>query len=75
MKGAVQTALMQNTPLITNLHDTKMISLRNSDNYENEKTLKQKINFHNTDKLKEICNHKLIILLIFLKGSNLRLSF
>ena len=25
--------------------------MRHSDNYENEKTLKQKINFHNTDKL------------------------
>ena len=57
MKGAVQTALMQNTPFFfffffTNLHETKIISLRNSDNYENEKKLKQKINFHNTDKLK-----------------------
>ena len=37
MKGAVQTALMQNTPFFTNLHETKIISLRNSDNYENEK--------------------------------------
>ena len=53
MKGAVQTALMQNTPFFffTNLHETKIISLRNSDNYENEKKkikLKQKINFHKT---------------------------
>ena len=38
MKGAVQTALMQNTPFfVTNLHETKIISFRNSDNYENEK--------------------------------------
>ena len=64
MKGAVQTALVQNTPVFfTNLHETKIISLRNSDNYENEKKkLKQKINFHKT-------------ILIFLKGSNLRLFF
>ena len=78
MKGAVQTALMQNTPFFfTNLHETKIISLRNSDNYEYEKKkkLKQKINFHKTDKLKEFFNHKLIIILIFLKGSNLRLFF
>ena len=69
MKGAVQTALMQNTQFFfTNLHETKIISLRNSDNYENEKkTLKQKINFHKTDKLKEFFNHKLIIILIFFK--------
>ena len=40
-----------------------------------KKKLKQKINFHNTDKLKEFFNHKLIIILIFLKGSNLRLFF
>ena len=52
----------------TNLHETKIISLRNSDNFENEKKkLKQKINFHKTDKLKEFFNHKLIIILIFLK--------
>ena len=72
MKGAVQTALMQNTPVFffTNLHETKIISLRNSDNYENEKKkLKQKINFHKTDKLKEFFNHKLIIILIFFKGT------
>ena len=69
MKGAVQTALMQNTPVFfTYLHETKVISLQNSDNYENEKKKKkrkQKINFHNTDKLKEFFNHKVIIILIF----------
>ena len=39
MKGDVQTALMQNTPFffVANLHETKIISFQNSDNYENEK--------------------------------------
>ena len=76
MKGAVQTALMQNTPFfVTNLHETKIISFRNSDNYENEKKLKQKINFHKTDKLKEFFNHKLIIILIFFKRIKLETFF
>ena len=39
--GGRETALMQNTPFFcTNLHETKIISLRNSDNYENEKKKK-----------------------------------
>ena len=60
----------------TNLHETKIISLRNSDNYENEKKkLKQKINSHKTDKLKEFFNHKLIIILIFFKRIKLETFF
>ena len=58
----------KHTVFFTYLHETKVISLQNSDNYENEKKkkkLKQKINFHNTDKLKEFFNHKVIIILIF----------
>ena len=36
---------------------------------------KQKINFHNTDKLKEFFNHKLIIILIFFKRIKLESFF
>ena len=65
----------KHTVFFTNLHETKIISLRNSDNYENEKKIKQKINFHNTDKLKEFFNHKLIIILIFFKRIKLESFF
>ena len=66
----------KHTVFFTNFHETKIISLRNSDNYENEKkTLKQKINFHKTDMLKEFFNHKLIIILIFFKRIKLETFF
>ena len=66
----------KHTVFFTNLYETKIISLQNSDNYENEKKkLKQKINFHNTDKLKEFFNHKLIIILIFFQRIKLKTFF
>ena len=40
-----------------------------------KKKLKQKINFHKTDKLKEFFNHKLIIILIFFKRIKLETFF
>ena len=40
-----------------------------------KKKIKQKINFHNTYKLKEFFNHKLIIILIFFKRIKLESFF